>query len=55
MLTHAEESVLYVGAFLQEKKYALHHQIPNPATRKTAFKFVSYVKVGLNFCGLKAV
>jgi hypothetical protein len=44
MLAHAEESVLYVGAFLQEKKYALHHPKPNPATRKTAFKFVTNVK-----------
>jgi hypothetical protein len=44
MLAHAEESVLYVGAFLQEKKYSLHHPKQNPATRKIAFKYATYVK-----------
>jgi hypothetical protein len=44
MLGHAEESVLYVGAFLGKKKYASHHPKLNPAMRKTAFKFATNVK-----------
>jgi hypothetical protein len=37
MLAYVEESVLCVGAFVQEKKYALHHPKTNLAMAKKAF------------------